>query len=77
MKVSTDIDVDVRNRDEILKHFRHISASMYKKDFLVKHNNGVYFHEIPYDPISGFSTIDYEEAENRGYERVFTIRYWS
>lgn len=70
MRIATDIDVDVRDRNEVLKHFHHIPASMYKNDLLVKHNSGIYFQEIPLDPISKNSAIDYEEAENRGWFKV-------
>ena len=69
MKITTDVDVDVKDRNEVLKHFVHIPASMYKNDFLVKHNSGVYFQEIPICP-DGLSAIEHEEAERRGWFKV-------
>jgi DNA polymerase III alpha subunit len=35
-----------------------------------KHNTGVYCHSIPYNPLTGLSTIDYKEAEDRGYFKI-------
>ena len=32
MKVQTDIDIDVIDRDSVLTHFRHITASIKKKN---------------------------------------------
>ena len=36
----------------------------------VKHNTGVYFHDIPSNPFSGLSTIDHKEAEKMGYFKI-------
>lgn len=70
MKVTTDIDIDFFNREDILKHIKHIPASMVKKDQLVKHNSGVYLHKIPVEPLSGLASIEYKEAEERGYFKI-------
>lgn len=70
MKVSTDIDIDFFDRDSALKHFKHIPASMRKGNEIVPHKSGVYFHDIPYDQLSGLSTIPYKEAEERNYFKV-------
>ena len=32
MKVQTDIDIDVIDRDSVLTHFRHITASIKKEE---------------------------------------------
>jgi hypothetical protein len=36
----------------------------------VKHNTGVYFHEIPQNPFTGMCTIDYKKAEELGYFKL-------
>jgi DNA polymerase III alpha subunit len=65
-----DIDIDCANRDEALGELHHIPASTYNKGLLQKHVVGVYFQPIPTDPITGLSSIPYEEAEERGYFKV-------
>lgn len=62
-----DIDLDVKNRDEILSILPHIPASIIKNDKIDKHNSGVYFQNIPHDPDTGYSSIDYDNAEKIGY----------
>ena len=62
-----DIDIDVHNRDKVLSNLKHIPASLDKDR---KHNTGVYFHSIPVNPFTSFSSIDYKEAESRGYFKV-------
>ena len=70
MKVQTDIDIDVVDRDKVLTHFRHINASIKKGKEYTKHNSGVYLQPIPYDPISELASIEYKEAEERGYFKL-------
>ncbi len=70
MKVKTDIDIDVIDRESVLTHFRHIPASIKKGNEYTKHNSGVYLQPIPYDPVSTLSSIEYKEAEDRGYFKL-------
>jgi hypothetical protein len=70
MKVSTDIDIDFVNRDDILKFIRHIPASTRQDNVLKKHNSGIYLQEVPYDQLTGFAAIDFREAEERGYFKI-------
>lgn len=70
MKISTDIDIDFLNRDDILKYIKHIPATLRQKDVLKKHNSGVYFNPIPHDPLTGLAAIDFREAEDRGYFKI-------
>jgi hypothetical protein len=70
MKVNTDIDIDVINRDEVLKFFQHIPASIIKDNVVKKHNSGVYLTDIPIDPYTGVASIDYKEAEDLGYFKL-------
>ena len=69
-KIKTDIDIDVIDRESLLTHFNHIPAIIKKKDSCDKHNTGVYLQSIPFDQLTGFSSIDYKEAEDRGYFKL-------
>jgi DNA polymerase III alpha subunit len=62
----TDIDIDVPDRDRVLELFTHVVANNGK----VKHNTGVYFHEVPVNPFTGRCSIDYAEAEALGYFKI-------
>jgi hypothetical protein len=64
--MSADVDIDFADRDAILKHIKHIPARQQER----KHNSGVYVTDIPVDPINGCSTLDYKEAEDRGYFKI-------
>ena len=35
-----------------------------------KHNTGVYIQNIPIDPVTGYSSIDYKSAEEIGYTKI-------
>jgi len=65
-----DIDIDFIDRTEALKLFDHIPASRIDSGKLVKHNTGVYLHQVPVDPISGLCQIPYEQAEKEGYFKI-------
>jgi hypothetical protein len=69
-KFSSDIDIDFANRDDILQHLDLVPASILRDGKLVKHNSGVYPVEIPVDPFTGISAIDYKSAEERGYTKL-------
>lgn len=65
-----DIDIEVQNRDELLSKLKHIPASRLSEDKIEKHLTGVYFNSVPLDPISGFCSLNYKEAEQEGYVKV-------
>lgn len=65
-----DIDVDFANRDDILNIIKHIPAAIRDKDTLKKHNTGVYCTDIPYNPLTNTSSIDYKTADERGYFKI-------
>ena len=69
-KFDADIDIDFADRDDILKHITHVSARQERDEGVRKHNSGVYVTEIPYDPINDCASIDYEQAEQRGYIKI-------
>jgi hypothetical protein len=65
-----DIDIDFFDRTKVLDVFEHRVAMRRHNNEEVKHNTGVYFTEIPHNPFTNLSTIDYETAEERGYFKV-------
>jgi len=70
MKFKSDIDIDFGNREQILSLIKHTPASISRDDKLAKHNTGVYFTEIPIDPFTGLSNLEYHTAEERGYLKL-------
>jgi hypothetical protein len=62
-----DIDIDFADRTKVLDIIKHVPAAI---DTFKKHNTGVYCHAIPYNPLTGLSSIDYKEAEDRGYFKI-------
>ena len=40
------------------------------EDSVRRHNSGVYVTDVPVDPISGLASINYNEAETRGYFKI-------
>lgn len=67
---STDIDIDLANRDQLLKLLPHVAATQLDGKKLRKHNTGVYFHEMPSNPLTGLASVDYKTAEQVGYFKV-------
>jgi len=65
-----DIDIDFIDRDQALKLFEHIPASRVDNGKLVKHNTGVYLHEVPVDAVSGLCQLPYEQAEDEKYFKI-------
>jgi len=68
--MSADIDLDLADREQILKLIRAIPARQHYQGQVRKHNSGVYITDIPYDPVNQCAAIDYEEAEQRGYFKI-------
>lgn len=66
MKTVTDIDIDVPDRKKVLELFPHVGAT----NGNTKHNTGVYFHDVPVNPITGRCSIDHKEAEDIGYFKI-------
>lgn len=69
-KVTTDIDIDFADRDKALEGLMHVAASMEQKGQPSRHPTGVYFQNVPIDPISGNSAFDYEQAAENGYFKI-------
>ncbi len=65
-----DIDIDFYDREQALKLIKHVPASRVENGTFKKHNTGIYCTSIPYDPVTSLASIDYEEAEERGYFKL-------
>ena len=71
MKFKSDIDIDFADRTEILSLLQHTAASIKNKDNQwEKHNTGIYFTPVPVNPFNGHCSLDYREAEERGYVKL-------
>lgn len=70
MIVNTDIDIDVANRSRLLTVVNNTPAMIERDGKKVKHNTGVYFHEVPENPFTGMCEVDYKKAEEIGYFKI-------
>jgi len=70
MKVNTDVDIDVFDRDILLEDLKYIVARIEKDGEYTKHNTGVYFQPIPHDPLTNIATIDHKAANDLGYFKI-------
>ncbi len=70
MNFNSDIDIDFSDRSQVLKHIEHIPSAMRNVKPIRKHATGIHVTKIPFDPINKMSSIDYSEAEKRGYIKL-------
>lgn len=71
MKKTPDIDIDFSDRDLALAGLDYTRAAIIDDAGNVRpHNVGVYFQDVPSDPITGLTTITTDEAETRGYFKI-------
>lgn len=70
MRIDSDIDIDVGDRDGVLSLIKHVHASMRNVNPVRRHPSGFYITDIPYDPVMDMAAIDYAEAEARGYFKI-------
>ena len=68
--MSADIDIDVPDREQVLRLINATPARQLHQGTVRRHNSGVYVTDIPYDPVNQCAAIDYEEAEKRGYFKI-------
>ncbi len=73
--MSADVDIDFVDRTAAIKLFPAISAARVValddgKLTLTPHNSGIYLQEIPHHPISNIATVDFREADARGYFKI-------
>jgi hypothetical protein len=68
---TSDVDIDFADRQQVLSLIRHVGATKIDNDANpVAHNTGIYATEIPTDPVTNRSSIDYRAAEARGYIKL-------
>jgi hypothetical protein len=68
--MSADIDIDLANRDQILKLIDVVPARILHQGQVRKHSSGVYPTDIPWDPINQCASLLYNTAESRGYFKI-------
>lgn len=68
--MSTDVDIDFANREQILKLLEHVPAMIRDGAKEKKHNTGVYFHHVPINPFTSLCTLDYKQAEEQGWFKI-------
>jgi len=71
-RIETDVDMDVFGREDILKGIGCIQGRIDRDDdgSYEKHNTGVYFQNIPRDPVTNMATLDYKKARDYGYFKI-------
>lgn len=68
--MSADIDIDLADRDQLLKLIQSTPARQLHQQQVRRHNSGVYVTDIPWDPVNACAAIDYETAEQLGYFKI-------
>ena len=68
--MSADIDIDLADRDQLLRLITSTAARQVTQGQARRHNSGVYVTDIPGDPVNACSAIDYETAEQLGYFKI-------
>ncbi len=70
-KARTDIDIDFKDAKSVIEQLPCVrSTERINETGLYPHNSGVHFDNIPVDPITGFASIQYKDAERLGYQKV-------
>ena len=65
-----DIDIDFVDRNSALQLFKHIPASRIDNDRLVKHNTGVYLHNVPTSAVEAVCSVPYDHAVAEEYFKI-------
>ena len=68
--MSADIDIDLADRDQLLRLINPTAARQVTQGQVRRHNSGVYVTDIPQDPVNACAAIDYETAEQLGYFKI-------
>jgi hypothetical protein len=68
--MSADIDIDLADRDQLLKLIQATPAQQKNNNQIRRHNSGVYVTDIPWDPVNQCAAMDYETAEQLGYFKI-------
>jgi hypothetical protein len=65
-----DVDIDMADRSQLLYMIDHIPATIVRNGEWVRHNSGIYFQNIPFNPAIGSASIDHKTAHERGYFKI-------
>jgi hypothetical protein len=68
--MSADIDIDLADRDQLLKLIQATPARQHVNRQIRRHASGVYVTDIPRDTVNQCAAIDYETAEQLGYFKI-------
>jgi len=68
--MSADIDIDLADRNQLLKLIKATPARQLHQGQVRRHNSGVYVTDIPVDPVDACAAIDYQTAEQLGYFKI-------
>lgn len=70
MKFKSDIDIDMADRQKLLNLIKYTPASIINDQNISTHNTGIYVTDIPTDTLANRASIDYRQAEDRGYVKL-------
>jgi hypothetical protein len=70
MITTTDIDIDIADRNKLLRLIRNTPAAIHDEKGSRRHNTGVYFHDVPKDPFKNICSVDYKHAEDMGFFKI-------
>lgn len=65
-----DVDIDVANLSYEKIFPSSVRASIFNREKLTSHPCGLYFQDMPTDPITGLAAIPYDQAEALGYFKI-------
>lgn len=65
-----DIDIDFLDRERALELFDHVTASRIEDGKMVKHNTGVYLHDVPVNAVEGLCSVPYDQADEAGFFKI-------
>ena len=71
--IDADIDIDVADRAAALDGLCHVVAVEVHDNERRRHVCGVYFQDVPVDPLDGMAVWDYETAEDFGFTKIDLI----
>lgn len=66
----TDIDIDFADTAAALHGLRYVTAVVQKTDGRHSHGTGVYFQDVPTDPIDEMAAWEYKTAAEHGYFKL-------
>jgi len=70
-RADTDVDIDFQDPSAALEGLDYVRAILIDDDGNTRpHTSGIYFQDIPVDPITNMCTIDSKAAEDRGYFKI-------